>query len=136
MVVDFSLLDRRTYPPSIIWCSQVSRTFVDIAVSNTIAQDIVLSLLHSAADSILSHISIYGDSLIPNGAFQWLGENGISVTTINTNNHQQTWGVLCAAIIAMEDFVHTLGDGVECVFTICDGVNEVGKGTINLLLQS
>ena len=105
---------------------------MDIAVSNTIAQDIVLSLLHAAADSILSHISIYGDSIIPNGAFQWLGQNGISVTTINTNNHQQTWGVLGAALIAMQDFVQTMGFGVECVFTICDGVNEVGKGTINV----
>lgn len=50
---------------------------------------------------------------------------------INTNNHQLTWGVLGAAIDALRDYMSQAVTGPgESWFSIFDGQNEVGMGTI------
>ena len=88
----------------------------------------MLNLLDEAYNNVMGHISFYADSVIADGAFFWVGENGVSLKTINTNNHQQTWGVLGAALYALGDFMYKLGaEAWECYFTIIDGNAEVGK---------
>ena len=56
----------------------------------------------------------------------------MSVDTVNANNHQQTWGVLGAAIAALASYMQ---EGVEAgpgsaYFVIFDGENEVGVGMV------
>ena len=51
----------------------------------------------------------------------------------NTNNHQLTWGVLGAAIDALGEYMHQAVTGPgEGWFSVFDGQNEVGMGTISL----
>ena len=59
---------------------------------------------------------------------------GLEIWTQNTNNHQQTWGVLGSALAAVRDFMVCTplqAEGPGAVhFQIFDGWNEVGQGTV------
>ena len=50
--------------------------------------------------------------------------------TRNSNNHQQTWGVLGTALEILENYMQGAGFGAVR-FTIMDGSNEVGEGLLN-----
>ena len=50
---------------------------------------------------------------------------------MNANNHQQTWGVLGAALDAVGLFMRQNGGGAgTAIFSIFDGTNMVGTGSI------
>ncbi|KAA6406659.1 MAG: hypothetical protein FRX48_09591 [Lasallia pustulata] len=54
---------------------------------------------------------------------------------VNSNNHQQSWGVVGAALAALRNFLVSLdtinpGGNGGVQFTVFDGANEVGQGTI------
>lgn len=93
----------------------------------------MLSLLDDAYSNILGHISIWGDGVVHGGYFEWAGAEGLMLRMANSNNHQLTWGVLGAAIDALGDYMHhaVTGPG-EGWFTVFDGPNEIGMGTIAL----
>ena len=67
------------------------------------------------------------------GLLIWMGgglvANGFGLLTWDSNNHQQTWGVLGAALEALEDYMRGAGYG-QVLFTIVDGPNQVGEGML------
>ena len=90
-----------------------------------------MNLLDEAHTNVLNHISFHGDSVIADGFFSWQGEHGVMLETFNTDNHQQTWGVLGAALYALWDFMQKIGtEAGACYFTIIDGNHQVGRGVI------
>ena len=65
---------------------------------------------------------------------EWSYEDGgVEVYFENTNNHQQTWGVVGAALIALEQYFQmTQAAGAQpgaIIFDVFDGANQVGNGT-------
>ena len=71
-----------------------------------------------------------GDGLVPGGVFIWQGNGGHVVRMENSNNHQQTLGVVAEALGTIMDFLITERDHGVGVFTVHDGPNEVGIGAI------
>lgn len=63
------------------------------------------------------------------GGYVLDGDNGLALMTWNTNNHQQTYGVVGAAVSALMDFMRERGAG-EASFSIFDGGREVGAGVL------
>ena len=66
---------------------------------------------------------------IPRG-ITGIDERGLALNVVNSNNHQTTWGVLGAALTALEDYMQSMDKWGTAEFTIFDGTNEVGKGTL------
>lgn len=71
-----------------------------------------------------------GDGLIAGGVFMWQGYGGHALRMENSNNHQQTMGVIAAALGTLMDFMITQNAYGVQIFTVGDGPNEVGKGVI------
>ena len=81
-----------------------------------------------------------GDKVIPHGG--WLyGHNfkntyDLELWFRNSNNHQLTWGVNRAAVVALADYFNVLEPlGVNpgaVQFTIVDGENEVATGVFGM----
>ena len=59
-----------------------------------------------------------------------IGERGLVLKVANSNNHQATWGVLGAALTALQDYMRSQDAWGTAEFTIFDGKYEVGKGTL------
>lgn len=91
----------------------------------------VLELLNAAYVGITAHIKPVGDGLlpVPNGILMWWRLDGVQLHTQNANNHQTTWAVLAAAVIALGDYMHSFEIYGAVDFDIWDGFNQVGHGT-------
>ncbi|KAA6416305.1 MAG: hypothetical protein FRX48_01025 [Lasallia pustulata] len=100
------------------------------------AQSVMGGLLATVIEVLQDHIQRLGDAVLgvyPTNAttvFQWFGEMGLVLKVSNSNNHQTTWGVLRAALLALEDYMQSQDSWGTAEFTIFDGKNEVGKGTL------
>lgn len=101
-----------------------------------LAPPAVQSLLTGSYNAILTHIILSGDALVPSGVFSWptdvrgtLGD-GLALHVWNTNNHQVTWGVLAAALVALQDFMLNQQTWAEASFYVYDGGMEVGMGVL------
>ena len=93
----------------------------------------VEALLSSCYDAILQHISALGDGLVPSGVFSWPpGVNNLALHVWDTNNHQVTWGVLGAALSALENFMGDSDEWGGATFLIYDGGVEVATGVLGL----
>lgn len=71
-----------------------------------------------------------GDGLIPRG-FWTLEEYGLQLGFENAVNHQQTWGVVGAALMALLDYYVyrvQIGSVRAIQFQVWDGRNQVGTG--------
>lgn len=88
-------------------------------------------MLSDAVDQIEAHIAKNGDGLIPHGAFDYQAR-GFSWYAANMNNHQLTWGVMRAAIDALIGFMLNYASYGKAQFSIFDGENHVGSGTLGL----
>ena len=91
----------------------------------------VTALIDETTASVMQHIRIAGDGVIPNGVATWQGIGGAFMKTWNTNNHQTTWGVLGAALGALKNYMSEHGWGAAS-FIIYDGVKEIGEGFVAL----
>lgn len=91
--------------------------------------NVVLPMLNVASAFIQQALLAFGDGVIPTGAVDYAGPFLMHFRTWNTNNHQQTYGVLRAAIAALRSYMEAHGYG-SATFTIFDGANEVGAGVI------
>lgn len=90
----------------------------------------VLNMLNTAAGFLEESIRQHGDIVIPGGGVMYESlSSGISFVTENSNNHQQTYGVLAAAIDALKDYMSRNYYG-SASFHIYDGVSEVGLGKV------
>lgn len=99
--------------------------------SSRIASKVILDLIDDAYTNVMGHLSFHEDSVIADGKFFWAGKSGVNVHTVNVGNHQQTWGVLGAALFALGDFMFRIGmEAGACYFTIIDENNQVGRGAI------
>lgn len=113
-----------------IWCAPGSSTYVIITWAGPIAAGAVTNLLNWAYDSIINHIHAVGDGLVQTGSYRLVNE-GLELWMQNTNNHQQTWGVMGAALSAMAGFQMTGSLGPRAVnFQVYDGRFLVGVGHI------
>ena len=105
-------------------------------MAQEISETGVIGLLSSAYANVLEHIQRLGDGTIQtfaNGRIYHLhGAYDLTLTVFNTNNHQTTWGVLAAAILALVDYMAGHGTFCAAAFTIFDGENEVGTGSVGL----
>lgn len=89
-------------------------------------------LLLSAYDAVLHQINTHGDGLLPQGHYT-LQEHGLELTFVDANNHQQTWGVVGSALMAIgEYFAQYLGSFGAITFAVFDGPHMVGTGAMQL----
>ena len=91
----------------------------------------MLSVARAYVQQALLHL---GDGVIQAGGVDYNGPSSMNFQTWNTNNHQQTYGVLRAALAALSDYMNRYGYGAA-TFSIHDGDNEVGAGLIGLADQ-
>lgn len=96
---------------------------------STIARPL-LSLFTGVLHFLASRIEVLGDEVVPDGRFHWADDSGMELTTWNANNHQTTFGVVSAAVSALEDYMGATGNYGTVRFWIFDGGNEVGAGGI------
>lgn len=82
-----------------------------------------------AAMQIKSVIDLRGDGVIRSGHYEYDFSGGINFRTWNANNHQQTYGVVGAAISALRDFMDKF-EYAAVDFEVWDGGNQVGEGQI------
>ena len=115
---------------TVLWCAEGSSTYVILDPGLAIVGHAVPDILSDAYDSLIRQIENRGDGIVPGGTFIWKSITGITLRTWNTNNHQQTYGVLAAAIYAVADYMHSKYF-CAVTFWIFDGTNEVGIGIIN-----
>lgn len=145
LILDFSMLYQRSLTPRrfygrdptdpVIWWAPGTRTYVAIRVIRRMAPAAVMVLLHKALVDIQTHIARAGDGLLLNGIYiyDWQTSGAdCEVYTINSNNHQQTWGVVRAALLAVSDYMLSNNVMGPATFTIYDAGTEVGQGTIEV----
>ena len=75
------------------------------------------------------------DGVIPmsqavNGVWQWSAHAGMTLRTWNANNHQMTYGVLGAGLLALMQWMGN-GGFAAARFEIWDGGNMVGEGLLD-----
>lgn len=126
-----STLVSRVRGQAIIWCAPNSRTNVAITMAETIAGSEVPDMLVACFTEIMTHIVVFGDSVVSNGVFSWTAGN-LAIHVWNANNHQITWGVLGAAVHALEDFMFHTQHWGGASFDIYDGQNMVARGLLGL----
>lgn len=123
-----NLVPRRTR--IIRWCAPQSATYVLFTLNSAIGPgSAVLGLVDAAFNSLMQHIQQAGDGLIPQGLFTMEGANDLELYVANANNHQQTYGVLAAAMWALGDYMGRVGPG-GVTFSVYDGANQVAQGSI------
>lgn len=130
------LFREATNSHSVLWCAPNSQTYVVITMAQTIPGMGIVGILSSAYEHAHQHIESMGDGVIralSNGrVFQLQGVNGLGLSVFNANNHQTTWGVLASAMVALVDFMAGQGTYCAAAFSIYDGQNEVGTGSLGL----
>ncbi|MCJ1305306.1 hypothetical protein MMC08_008120 [Hypocenomyce scalaris] len=115
--------------PSYAYCARgSSRTFVLVTLDSLSSPTVLYSLLQSAMQACATLIQTNGDTNISGGAFSILNA-GFLLRVQNANNHQLTYRVLGAALIALDEFM-TQENKVAVNFEIWDGDNQVGEGAI------
>lgn len=87
-------------------------------------------LFANAIADIRQHIYIMGDSLVQGGSFSFFGEDNMVLRIHDTNNHQTTYGVLGAAVMALWNFMTTQNQFRAGNFQVYDGPNMVGQGFV------
>lgn len=112
-----------------LWRVGGSGAYVVVHPSTVTNAMTIINVLDACYNLITYSIRQNGDSLLPGGYFNWMGINGIALEAMNANNHQLTWGVLAAAIVAMKKYMESNGYR-QANFDIYDGINMVGKGLI------
>lgn len=123
-------LEIRKSTNTVLWCAPGSQTYVILAMTGQAIEREVLNTLNTAAGFLEESIGRHGDIVIPGGGVRCESlSSGISFVTENSNNHQQTYGVLAAAIDALKDYMSRNYYG-SASFHIYDGVNEVGLGKV------
>ncbi|KAA6415500.1 MAG: hypothetical protein FRX48_00215 [Lasallia pustulata] len=106
---------------NILWCAPGSQTYIILSMAPTDASAIaVQTTLRAASSSVAAFLSEIGDGVISMGGIAWPGVGGVGFRTWNANNHQTTWGVLAAAVGALQDYMRRFGFGAAS-FSIADG---------------
>ncbi|MCJ1297451.1 hypothetical protein MMC08_000237 [Hypocenomyce scalaris] len=119
----------------VTWCAPSSATYIIVSAAYSLPGAGLAGLLEAVSMSITSQLQGPGDTVIPTGQFSYLVPQSAGVSTAmhvwNINNHQTTWGVLGAAIEALNDYFKCT-QWAAATFYIWDGLNEVGMGVVGL----
>lgn len=97
-----------------------------------VAGDAVPHMLTDAYNTVVRQIADVGDGLIPKGIWSYTGF-GVRIVFQNANNHQQTWGVIGAAMSALLDYTYymkRIETPAAITFGVYDGPHQVGFGSI------
>ena len=115
------------------WCAPGSTTYIILnLMSTTRPGGAIHEMLLESYNSIVAHLHSSGDGLMPGGIFHRRNSvSGLEIFCVNSNNHQLTWGVLGAALNALEDFMNENQMWSAATFGIYDGPNYVGVGTMS-----
>ena len=119
----------------VLWWAPGTRTYVAVRVVRSMAPAAVMTLLHKAVIDIQTHTARAGDGLLLGWVyiFDWQTRaTDCEVYTVNSNNHQQTWGVVGAALLAVSDYMLDNNVMGPATFTIYNNGTEVGQGTIEV----
>ncbi|KAI4127734.1 MAG: hypothetical protein LQ347_004469, partial [Umbilicaria vellea] len=65
----------------------------------------ITDLLADAQRHLRVRLIAYDDTVITGGHFEWMGASMNEVKVLNSNNHQVTYGVLNAALAALNDYM-------------------------------
>lgn len=106
----YSRIGRRHGTKTIHWSARDSRTYIILEIVASTAGTAVQVLLETAHTAIMLRIDNIGDGPVSSGVFRMAGSDNIVLSTRNANNHQQTWGVLGAAIGALQDCMNQNGE--------------------------
>ena len=120
----------------VLWCAPNSQTYIILTMAQRIPMPGCIGILSKAYKNLLGHIERSGDGVmqaLPNGRiFQLQAGRDLNLIAFNSNNHQTTYGVLASAFLALVDYMAGQGTYCAAAFTIYDGKNEVGTGSIGL----
>lgn len=89
---------------------------------------LIQSTLSDTLSSITADLRALGDVAVPAGCLTYV-RNGVRWISINANNHQQTLGVVQAAVKGVMVFMDA-GQVGWASFEIWDGDNQVGGGRV------
>ena len=67
---------------------------------------------------------------IPAAGLDWPGLNGLVLHLRNSNNQRMTWKIASGALNAVFLYMNSVRQYGTVVFTVYDGVREVGRGEI------
>ena len=106
-------------------------TYVKLTPGSLIAGNGVENIIDNAYNEILRIIKPpASDGVIPVPITYWpTNDTSRYLITQNANKHQLTYGVVGAAFTAVLDYMSHYGYGAA-TFTIVDGHNQVGNGTV------
>lgn len=94
-------------------------------------------MLRGAVENLQRTIKRKGDGEIGDGGFRWLGKEALVLTAKDANDHHITYGVLAAALQAVDNWMSSPGQYYRAVFLkIYDGENQVGWGEIHQIHKS
>ena len=118
------------------WCAPGCETYISVTyISNIPGQtwSVVQNMLSGAKAQTLSHVRAVGDGVVGGSGLFSYRASGLEVFTSNSNNHQQTWGVLSAALVALADYFTEIQENISglpgsVTFVVYDGENEVATG--------
>ncbi|KAA6412510.1 MAG: hypothetical protein FRX48_03501 [Lasallia pustulata] len=120
----------RALPSPLVVAVPDTKTYLLILLQTRMPVGAILQFLNDAYNVLTSHIRAAGDGVIAAGRWD-LEVNGIGLSTVNTNNHQQTYGVLGAAVEGLSRFFYENQErGAGVYFYIFDGGVEVGQGSL------
>lgn len=124
------LQPRKSYDGT-TYCQAQTNTFI-VVVYEITANAGVSSFLNACLNAVQTTIDNGNTGIIPSNGWYQLGRNALSMAVRSENDFQTTYGVLHSAILALIDWMSsegsTFGTGG---FTIWDGENKVGHGSIN-----
>ena len=124
-------IEARKSTNTVLWCVPHSETYVIFTITQAVSEISIERALDTAAGYVAQYVNQIGDTVINKGSVEFYGGDGVFFKSWNVNNHQQTWGVLAAAIAALKDYMSQNYFG-RASFNIFDGRNEVGEGTVGL----
>ncbi|KAA6415214.1 MAG: hypothetical protein FRX48_01967 [Lasallia pustulata] len=97
---------------TVLWCAPNTRTYLILEKAPTLAASAsIQTLLVSAANVVAAQLRDAGDGAIRTGLFHLMGPEAVSLYAQNADNHQQTWGVLEAALAVLWDYMAQFGFG-------------------------
>ncbi|KAL9109332.1 MAG: hypothetical protein Q9187_008180 [Circinaria calcarea] len=111
------------------WCAPRTNVYITLTVTHRVAAEairMVLTESYGVVDEVIKHM---GDGPVSTTGFNW-GAGSAMLQVWDTNNQRTTWGVLAAALAALQDFMLVQGNWVGVTFTVFHGPVEVGKGVI------
>lgn len=91
----------------------------------------MLALVNSAYITVFDHLLSAGDGLLPSGS--WIFSTPmLSLSIMDANNHQVTWGVLASTLWGIKEFMTATNVYACANIWIFDGINLVGIAKIVL----